>query len=641
MPVIYGCNQKDTDKKSKSTTLVPGTPKDSVTDQHDTSAPPMDLRAGDCTSWEYSLKLPERGWKAGETLTIKLPYYHRYYAVDFFKIKPRKPIGIDPDELIKLGFCLLDNDQASIEGLPPGIKTEVKFFQLEKLKTSISWELKEGEIIGDTTIKLKLGYPIKPRVPTLAISADVHRSKPFEISIEGKDNETLFHLEIPVNILPRPFDHFKIIAPTIVEKGKTFTVAVIAEDEFGNVVTEGIPEIVFSNKSRSIGMPGQYAMKRDDAGIHEWALKIEDTNGPLSICVATENDDRTYCSNPIVAKWYSLPDKLFWGDLHSHSGLSPDSAGTIEDLYKYAKDVSRLDFVAKSDHDMCLIHGPMGALEESQKVTEAWYQPGKLTTFHSYEYTPKASWGHRVVLYRDNPLAVFPHFFKESDTPEKLWAKLEGLRALTIPHHPLPKGQNDHHQMDWSSINHDFQRLVEIYSMWTDQAFFSRGLNTETGTNGIQEALAMGHILGLVGGSDNHAGQPGKLGGLTAVYASENTRESLFDALYQRRCYSTTGARMAVWLEINGEPMGSEIIADEPPEIKVHIIGTNPIESIEIIRYQEGEYQVVHEVSSENPEVKFQWRDLEFKSPAFYYARITQTDMHRAWTSPVWLAPRK
>ena len=66
-----------------------------------------------------------------------------------------------------------------------------------------------------------------------------------------------------------------------------------------------------------------------------------------------------------------------------------------------------------------------------------------------------------------------------------------------------------------------------------------------------------------------HAGRPGNSdwlrvcrgypGGLVAVYAPELTREAIWDALWHRRCYATTGKRIILEFSVDGEPMGSLI----------------------------------------------------------------------------------
>lgn len=94
--------------------------------------------------------------------------------------------------------------------------------------------------------------------------------------------------------------------------------------------------------------------------------------------------------------------------------------------------------------------------------------------------------------------------------------------------------------------------------------------------------------------SDGHKGRPGSegpgaghfgiFGGLTCVLASELTRKAVFEALKTRRCYGTTGPRMAIDLSVNGQPMGWVGSLTKPAVLKATIQGTCPIEKVEVFR---------------------------------------------------------
>ena len=95
---------------------------------------------------------------------------------------------------------------------------------------------------------------------------------------------------------------------------------------------------------------------------------------------------------------------------------------------------------------------------------------------------------------------------------------------------------------------------------------------------GKADALEHGYKVGFVANSDGHKGRPGAshpgastfgaYGGVTCVLADALTRDAVFEAIRQRRCYGTTAAqRIHVEIAVNGLPMGSEGQANGPVRI--------------------------------------------------------------------------
>ena len=121
-------------------------------------------------------------------------------------------------------------------------------------------------------------------------------------------------------------------------------------------------------------------------------------------------------------------------------------------------------------------------------------------------------------------------------------------------------------------------------------------------------------------------------GGLTAVFAKEKTRESIWKALYERRCYATTGPRIYLEFSINGYPMGSELNANKR-KLDIYCIGTYFVFQIEVIKNN----RTIHRTESNSPECRFSFDDIPEREEDFYYIRIIQQDKEMAWSSPIWV----
>jgi hypothetical protein len=205
----------------------------------------------------------------------------------------------------------------------------------------------------------------------------------------------------------------------------------------------------------------------------------------------------------------------------------------------------------------------------------------------------------------------------------------------------------------------------------------------------LQRALATGRRdgfrLGACGMHDGHMGHPGYdvwsrhgvltlreraysvQGGLTAVLAPELTREAIWDALFDRRTYATSGERMLldVWVENaasvgpadprhtrahvsaagaprDGAPgrlsMGQAGTgwADEAPRFRVQASGTAPLDLVEVIRNDCRVHRWV--LPPDTWDVDLTWTDEQpLPTEAAYYVRVTQTGDAFAWSSAIWL----
>ncbi|KYH40998.1 MAG: hypothetical protein AYL32_008160 [Candidatus Bathyarchaeota archaeon B26-2] len=428
----------------------------------------------------------------------------------------------------------------------------------------------------------------------------------------------------------------KVVAPATVTKEEEFSVKVLAVDKYGpNPATDyrGKVEIIPS-KGDGIKVPRRNILFRGDPSAEEGGFVAGDDGFYYLTAVDVENA-LAGRSNPIAVG--CSEKSLFFGDIHGQMYESIGT-GTLDEYYRWGRDVEFLDFCAPANHYGGRYDFTDALWEELVEKTNSYNEPGRFVTLIGYEWSGRA--GHRNVYYRGSYGPFLSRWRSpEYSTLESLWRALEGLDAMTIPHPHLGN-------IDWSLRNDDMQRVVEICSAW--------GISEDS----VQDALARGHRLGFIGGTDTHFGQPGhgphdagEGGGLAAVYADALTREAIYDAIYDRYCYATNGVRIFLKFTVDGHRMGEEFsVSSERPykarRIHVTAAGTNRIERVEIIRNGE----TVHTWEPDSLVFSDDWHDEEpieelvispetRREPPFlyYYCRVSQIDTGMAWSSPVWI----
>ena len=262
-----------------------------------------------------------------------------------------------------------------------------------------------------------------------------------------------------------------------------------------------------------------------------------------------------------------------------------------------------------------------------------------------------------------------------------------------------PAGPDGYTREEWERMRGSYVRRLLL------RGLYGYAESGERGVNPLQ--------LGIIGSTDNHAATggfveedqwPGSVfgagdfdrtmtrvdwnpGGLVAVWAEENTRASLFEALHRREVYATSGPRMRVrfasgddsivcadGMPAGAVPMGGTL--DDPrgaPSFLVPALyDRTPLQKIEIIKgeFRDGELRErvidVWTGSDGALDVCRVWSDPDFdrSAPAFWYARVLEAptprwsahhcraagrcDDHpdaatsireRAWTSPIWYLP--
>ncbi|MEP6801127.1 MAG: CehA/McbA family metallohydrolase [Acidobacteriota bacterium] len=352
---------------------------------------------------------------------------------------------------------------------------------------------------------------------------------------------------------------------------------------------------------------------------------------------------------------------VYFGDPHSHTILSDAKTGLPDQLLELSRDRLGLDFDVISDHTEM---GRLQATEyaELQLTSRVFDEPGRFVSLTGWEWTAGSQYGHRVVLQRDDGGPILSSAEPEGDTIEKLYAHLRQHHGIVSPHHTGNATWGRWNPA--ATFDETLEPNFEIASWHGRYEFFGNPREGRRQVPGhqYQDALRLGRHVGVMGASDTHHLSPGE-GGLTAVLAERLDRESLFDAIRNRRNYATTGVRILLEFTADGAPMGSRIHKHGSLPMTVRVEGTAAIDRIEIVRNLIDTFAAVRLEQApeaadgvfliydpadpqggrrlEIPDTRIVTFTVEDKAPppgeSSYYVRVTQADGHQAWSSPIWV----
>ena len=341
--------------------------------------------------------------------------------------------------------------------------------------------------------------------------------------------------------------------------------------------------------------------------------------------------------------------RLLWGDTHRHSNVSRCSQGAEpcpDDHYRYGTDVCRYDFFALSDHAEDPRLNRQEVIDfywwKQQKLADLYHVPGFMSVLYNYEWSLLYPEGHHNTVYPGRPTIHLSRQLSTTDTLKEGWALLakDNLRAITIPH----TGADPRMGTAWEVQDDRYQRLCEIFQACRgsyEHPGCPREFRETSNKKGFYwNALEKGYHVGVICSSDHGLGCA-----YACVYAPENTRESVWQAMYDRRTYGSTTYGLVLEMRGDGHWMGEEWKSKEAPKLEIYVRGAVPIRSVEIL----GRSKVLHaEGSLDKPlntkEHRIAWTDPEWADQAkeqWYYVRVIQTDDEMAWSSPVWITPQK
>ncbi|NOZ22841.1 MAG: DUF3604 domain-containing protein [Planctomycetes bacterium] len=434
------------------------------------------------------------------------------------------------------------------------------------------------------------------------------------------------------------------LAPSQAVAGERFDLHVKAVDKFGNTASTYQGMVFFVSEECDV-LPSDYTFCESDSGAHRFIAAAASANiGFNRITVKDREHHFSATTNPVEIVSKSPELRMCWGRIHGYSILS-GGAPTPDEYYRRARDEDMLEVCALTDHDAAVhrpgrtvsavpapfYSGPAQAAAIQKYETNRFYRPGRFVTLAAYEWVPGEPLGRRRIYEGDDDHPPLSPRDWASGTPGKLYGLLRQRRAVVVTR-PLPNEKVHDPEKD---------RLIEIYSSRGNIEFPGCPLPADEPATGsyVQEALAQGHRLGLVAGSDEGAPNPRK--GATVFLAEDLTREAILEAMHARRCYATTGPRIFLDFMLNGFTMGEKITVTDPEEsrvLSVRVAGTANIDHVDIVKNNNDLYRQ----DGAGPTAEFEYVDqMPASGTDFYYVRVTQSDDEMAWSSPIWVVAQE
>jgi hypothetical protein len=389
-----------------------------------------------------------------------------------------------------------------------------------------------------------------------------------------------------LNIVGGGLHRLVVVAPTTVRAGEPFDALVKVEDVWGNPAERFDGELRLGASGAAIaGLPATVTFRRGEPAVARLpSLHIDEAGGEGRI-VASFGFHKA--EGNLTRAIAAGEPKTWWADLHGQTAETVGT-GTIEEYFTFGRDVALLDAMCHQANDFQVTQA---VWDELGRQIARFHEDGRCVILGGYEWsgmTPGG--GDRNVLFRgaSGPLHRSSH--AEVDETSDVATDCFPVTAL----YERFRGRDDvllipHVGGRYADVVafHDpaLERLVEVYSDWGRCEWL------------LEDALRLGHRVGVVANSDGHKGRPGAshpgaatfgaYGGLTCVLAESLTREAVFDALRARRCYGVSSAqRIHVELTVNGLPIGGEgrLGPGEPVRLAGRVVGTGPLERIDVLR---------------------------------------------------------
>ncbi len=342
--------------------------------------------------------------------------------------------------------------------------------------------------------------------------------------------------------------------------------------------------------------------------------------------------------------------QLLRGDFHRHSEISWDggSDGSLEDMFRYAMDASRMDWLGNGDHDNGA--GREYAWWLVQKMTDSTSAPGGFQGIYCYERSNSYPHGHRNCLFVKRGVLPLPRLAQSdpkqrvagihADDTKMLYRYLKETGGICASH-TSATGMGT----DWRDNDPDVEPLVEIYQ--GDRMSYEMQGAPRTG-NAPKSGKLPVNIAGWypAGYVDLALGQKGyKLGfeassdhwsthiSFGVALSESKDRAAIIQAMKKRHTYAATDDIICD-VRCGKAIMGDILETAQAPQFQLKIIGTSTIKDITVLR----DSKPVATIPVDAKSYEGNWSEKILQDGEhYYYFRVMQKDDELAWTSPIWI----
>ncbi len=443
--------------------------------------------------------------------------------------------------------------------------------------------------------------------------------KEFEFRVFTDVIATYDYVAIPespkISIVPGPGIEWLAVVPTLIRVDEPFKLAIKANDAWGNPSDQLEQILQLSAEGSAVGgLPETLNFQRGEFAAVAAGLQISEP-GEAVFAVRDEEGNILCRSNPIRAIADTTGNALvhFWGDTH---GQSNETLGTNDarDYMLFGRDRAFLDVMGHQGNDF-QITGTFW--KELNELTAELDKPAEFVCIPGYEWSANtAVGGDRNVHYRREGETIHRSSHaqiadpddmvdEESDahTAHELFEKLRDKYCVVMAH------VGGRYADITFAHDEELETAVEVHSDWGTFEWI------------VWDALENGFRVGIVGNSDGHKGRPGasypgasffgSQGGLTCFLAPRLDRDAIFESMRRRHHYATTGNRMlldviaatasdATLILKKSNPSDAATqktrnlimgdiahIADEEVTIDIGVVGSAPLERLDIYRGRE------------------------------------------------------